>query len=274
MKIKQYMPRFILPAVFALFVSASLFAEDGSPLASSQGAAQRSRVVDNAGLLSAAEKDSLEQRMASVAAAYGFDLVIVTEENIGGASSMAYADDFFDYNGYGLEEDRAGCLFLQVTGSREYWFSTSGRGIDILNSAAFSKLEKDALKFLRNDDPFGAYGAFIEDWETFLALDAKGRHYNVFHEWNIVLVAAAWLLSLIIGFAIVQVWKAQMNTAVSQTQAAVYVVPGSLAFTQRSDRFLYSTVTQTRRQTQPPSGGGGIHTGSSGQSHGGGGGRY
>lgn len=276
MKMKRLILNSVCAAVFAFFFSAPLFAQDGS----SPGGSPGNRVIDNAGLLSAAEKDSLEQRMASVASAYDFDLVIVTEKSIGGADVEAYADDFFDNNGYGLGRDRDGCLFLQVTGSREYWFSTSGRGIGVLNTAdgfayAFGKLEKDAVKFLRNDDPPGAYRAFIEDWETFLSLEAKGRRYNFFHEWNLALVAAAWLLSLLIGFGIVQVWKAQMNTALSQTQAAAYMVPGSLTFSQRTDRFLYSTTSQTRRQTQSSSGGGGgIHTGSSGRSHGGGGGRY
>jgi len=55
------------------------------------------------------------------------------------------------------------------------------------------------------------------------------------------------------------------------------VVNGSLAFDTKTDRFLYSTVTKTARQTEGSSfssSSGRSHMGSSGRSHGGGGGRY
>jgi len=235
------------------------------------------RVVDNAGLLSGSDKADLERRMAEIASKYNFDLVIVTENNIGSARPMDYADDFFDYNGYGLGEDRDGCLLLQVTEARDYWFSTSGRGMKILNDAAGGKLESDVFKFLSNDDTAGAYRAFISAWEMFLALDAKGRSYNFFHQWNAVLVVIAWVLSFLIGLIVVQSWKAQMNTALPKKNAAPYVVPGSLAFTVQQERFLYSTVTKTQRAESSSSSGsgrGGTHVSSSGRSHGGRGGKY
>jgi uncharacterized protein len=233
------------------------------------------RVVDNAGLLSNTEKADLERRIAEIASKYSFDLVIVTENSTGGIKPMDYADDFFDYNGYGLGEDRDGCLFLQVTATRDYWFSTSGRGIKILNSTAYGKLESDVLNFLSSDDPAGAYLAYINAWEEFLVLDAKGRSYNFFHRWNAVLVIIAWVISFLIGFVVVQSWKAQMNTALPKKEADPYMVPGSLAFTVQQERFLYSAVTKTKRaEASSSSGGGGRHISSSGRSHGGGGGKY
>ena len=204
------------------------------------------RVVDNAGLLSDAEKTELESRLAEVASAYAFDLVIVTETDIGGALPAAYADDFFDNHGYGPGGDRDGSLFLQVTGSRDYFFSTSGRGIRILNDTAYGRLESDVLSFLRDDDTAGASHAFINAWDEFLALDAKGRSYNFFHQWNAVLVLVAWVIAILIGFIVVQGWKAQMNTALPQKQAAAYMVPGSLAFTTRKESFLYSRESKAK----------------------------
>ena len=230
------------------------------------------RVIDNAGLLGAGERDSLIRLLDSVSLKYNFDLVIVTEKDIGGKSPMAWADDFFDYNGYGLGGDRDGCLFLQVTGSRDYWFSTSGRGIAILNSTALGKLSAGVVKRLGNDDAAGAYRSFIHDWEEFLALDAAGRRYSFLQRWHLVITGAAWLAAFAIGLIVVFVWRAGMNAVLPQTQAAAYMVPGSLSFMDKRDRFLYSTVTKTRRQSQ--SSGGGSHLGSSGRRHGGGGGKY
>jgi len=247
-----------LLAVSFLFLSFPIFAQK--------------RVADNAGLLSGSEISALESLAAQIASTYDFDLVIVTETSIGGASPMNYADDYFDYNGYGLGEDRDGCLLLQVTGTRDYWFSTSGRGIKILNSAALNKLEKDVVNFLRNDDPAGAYRTFIRDWEMFLALDAEGKSYNFVTEYALYLYIGAWVISLIIALVAISIMRAKLNAVHPKTEADSFIIPGSLYFSLRKDSFLYSTVSKSKKADSSSSGG--SHTSSSGRSHGGGGGRY
>lgn len=232
------------------------------------------RVIDNAGLLNSAELAGLEQLAADIAETYNFDLVIVTETDIGAARPVDYADDYFDYKGYGLGEDRDGCLFLVVMNSRDFYFSTSGRGIKILNSTAFDKLESDVVSNLSNGDYAAAFRTFIGNWEEFLILDAKGRSYNFLHKWNLAFVVGAWVIAFLIGFFIVKSWKSQMNTALPKREADTYIIPGSLAFTQKQDRFLYSTVTKKARPKTSSSGGGGSHRSSSGRSHGGGGGKF
>jgi len=235
------------------------------------------KIIDNAGLLSQSQKASLNNRINAISSRYKFDLIILTERNIGGSKTVDYADDFFDNKGYGQGKNRDGCLFLQVTETRDYWISTSGSGIDILNDYALNKLKSDVAKFLSAGQNYEAYNAFLLNWEEFLALDEKGgRRYNFFHQWNVIILIIAWALALAIGFITVQVWKSGMNTAIAQTHAAAYIVPGSLSFKEKKDNFLYSTVTKTQRQTENNSArsGGGSRTSSSGRSHGGGGGRY
>jgi len=255
---------FILPFLF-LLSTLPLFSQDIA----------RSRIVDNSGLLSPSEKSRLLVRLDSLSEKYSLDLVIVTENDIGSARPMDFADDFFDYNGYGLGGDRDGCLFLLVTGTRNYWFSTSGRAIKILNSTAYDKLKSDSVKFLRQDNYFAAYSSFLDNWELFLGMEAKGRSYNFFYRWNMVLVIIIWLVAFAIGLIVVQVWKSGMNTALLKTQADAYMVAGSLDFSVKTDKFLYSVVTKSERQDNDSSSSGGrTHTSSSGRTHGGGGGRY
>jgi len=232
------------------------------------------RIIDNAGLLSQQEKANLMGLITSAASNYNFDLVIVTEKNIGASDPMQYADDFFDNNGYGMGQNKDGCLFLLVTESHDYWFSASGRGIKILNSAAGDKLENNVVKSLKEGNFYGAFNAFLFNWEEFLLLDAKGRSYNFFYQWNAVLVIIAWVIAFAIGLIVVQIWKSGMNTVLPQAEAAVYMVPGSLAFKEKKDSFLFCTITKTKLQTENSSSGGGVHTGSSGRSHGGRGGKY
>ena len=235
------------------------------------------RVIDNAGVLYSGEKDILSSQIASIVSLYNFDLVIVIERSIGDITPQAYADNFFDNNGYGLGPDRDGFLFLQVTGSRDYWFSTTGKGTRILsNSNAYNKLRSDTLKFLSDDSlgdrrTYHACQSILKNWELFLSLDAKGKRYSLLEQRHILVTFIAWLFAIAIGFIVVSSWKQQMNTALGKTQAAAYVVPNSLAFTVKTDNFLYSTVTKVKRQDKSSGGGGGF-SGSGGR--GGGGGKY
>ena len=234
----------------------------------------QNRLVDNAGLLDNGQAGVIRVELDRVSKTYDFDLVIVTEKSIGSESSMDYADDFFDYSGYGLGEDRDGCLFLQVTDIRDHWISTSGRGIGIYNEAALDNLEAKVIKQLRKDSYYEAYLAFIKASEEYLKLDAKGRSYSYLHSFFPIFIIASWILALLIGLIVVASWKKSMNNALLKTEAASYIVPNTLSFADKRDRFLYSTVTKMAKPKSSSSGGGHTHTSSSGRSHGGRGGRY
>jgi len=273
-----------ISATVPLFSQENLSPAD--PVEEQTAESKPERVVDSASLLTPAQKSSLVDRLNSLSDQYQFDLVIVTENSIGNANPRDYADDFFDYNNFGFGADGDGCLFLIVIGSRDYWISTSGRGINILNRSAYEKLESDALRFMKENNFYAAFTSFTDNWERLLIRETQGesyhtretksRSYTFFEQQNIVVVLVGWLIAFIIGLIVVHVWKKGMNTAFLQTQADSYVVSGSLAFDTKTDRFLYSTVTKTARQTDQGSSAsfGGIHTGSSGRSHGGGGGKF
>ena len=237
-------------------------------------AGAQERIVDNAGIISAGQKQELINLLTSISSKYNFDLVIVTERNVGNISPRNYADDFFDNNGYGLGYTRDGCLFLQVTDSRDVYISASGRGIEILNSRAMNKLLTDAGKHLSAGNNYDAYRSFLVNWENFLDLGEYDRSYNFFYQWNALLLIIAWAVALVIGLIIVSSWKSRMNTVFSASRASSYMVSGSLAFNEQKDNFLYSTTTKTPRQQQSSSSGGKTHISSSGRTHGGGGRKY
>jgi uncharacterized protein len=208
------------------------------------------RVLDGAALLSEDGIARLNELVDKISLAYDFDLVIVSLTGTGGVEPMDWAAEFFDKNGYGLGKNRDGCLFLAVTDSQVFWFSTSGRGIKILNPTATKKMENEVNNFLGRRDFYNAFVAFAENWEKFLVLDAKGRSYNFFSRNNAVLVVLAWLVPLGAGFLIVEIWKKGMNTAIPKKQDAACITPGSLSFAVQKDQFLYSTVTKIDRESE------------------------
>ena len=151
-----------LLAIFALFFSVSASARD--------------RIVDNAFILLPEDKKALTDLINSVSTEYHFDLVIVLEPNIVRTEPGKFAEDFFDENGYGQGENKDGCLFLNVTGKRDYWFSPSGRGIKILNSNAFNKLEEAVVGKLKDGKPTAACKTFILTWQELLKMEASGKY--------------------------------------------------------------------------------------------------
>ena len=63
------------------------------------------RLVDDAGLLDYDEFNDLTSRLDRISENQQIDVVIVTVDSTGNRSLEEYADDYFDYNGYGYGED-------------------------------------------------------------------------------------------------------------------------------------------------------------------------
>ena len=72
-------------------------------------AAEKSRIVDDANVLTEAQEDKLLSYINKVSEDNSFDLVIVTINTLNNKDVTAYADDYFDYNGYGYGKPYGNC---------------------------------------------------------------------------------------------------------------------------------------------------------------------
>lgn len=222
-------------------------------------------IIDNAKLLNSDDKAHFETLIADIASAFNFELIILTENSIQGANPIDYSWNYLDSRGLdGHTWD--GCLLLQAAGSREYSITASGRGSKILNSTAYDRLESAVLLCLKKNDYSGAYETFISIWNEYLVLESKNRSYNFVTHYYKYFLLGAWIISLLIGLLVVKKWKLDMNTALPKTEADNYIVPDSLNFTLKQDRFLYSTVSKTLRQKSSSSSGGGSFRSGGGRS--------
>ncbi len=249
--------------------SVSCFAS-GSPL-----------VVDNAGLLSETERQSLEARLSEISNKYSADIVVVTEDYIGSATPTEYADDFFDYNGYGRGENRDGALLLISMEDRDWYVSTSGSCID---SISYSVIEKHILSDLSDGNYYDAFMGYADICGKMLDKSSSGdgnygdsdysKEYLKDQLPKLIIISL--VIGMIISFLIMIKYTKQLKTVRAQIKADSYVVKDSLDVKVAKDIFLYRTVSRVRRQTESNSGGGGggVHTSSSGSSHGGGGGKF
>lgn len=132
--------------------------------------ADKELVADQAGLFSQEEAANLREGVRVLGEQYAMDIVIVTTSDAEGKSSRDYADDYFDYNGYGKGEERDGILLLLDYDNREAYISTSGSGIRYLTDERIERiLDKVFNNGLTDGDNYGAANAFLEATGSYLA---------------------------------------------------------------------------------------------------------
>lgn len=249
-------------------------------------------VVDNAGLLSSSEEAALEEKAQAIRQEYKMDAVILTVDSLDGKSPQDYADDYYDYNGYAS----SGVLFLLSMEERDWCIFTKGNAIYALTDYGIQQVGESALPYLKNDDYYGAFDAFLDALPTYFSAysdgapidgyaDTSGDYYHgdqedvVYYEGqprrvNILISIA---FGAVIGAITVLIMRAAMNTKRPQRSAGSYLNDSSYHLRTNQDLFLYSNVTKTRIQQESSSSGGGgssVHTSSSGSTHGGGGGKF
>ena len=85
---------------------------------------QKPLLVDDAGLLTEEESNALLNKLEDISQKYENEVGIVTVNSLEGKTAEAYADDYYDYNGYGYGENDDGLLLLISMGEREWAIST------------------------------------------------------------------------------------------------------------------------------------------------------
>ncbi|MBO4339062.1 MAG: TPM domain-containing protein [Clostridia bacterium] len=257
-------------------------------------------LVDEAGLLTQSEFDSLNEKLNTLSTTLSFDIVVVTVNDIDGKTPMEYSDDYYDYNGYGYGEDHDGCLLLISMAERDWWITTTGYGITAITDYGIRYIEDTIVSYLSSGDYYGAFSAYADTVESFVKEARNGKPYDIdntiddyydSYDYNyddspreltakdkaqavIGSIVLALVISLVVSFGI----KRSYTKAVHfNRDARNYLVPGSLNMSASYDNFLYSNVTKVRIQSESSSSGGGgssTHVSSSGTSHGGGGGKF
>ena len=75
------------------------------------------------------------------------DVIVVTVASLDGKTAESYADDYFDFNGYGLGQDRDGILLLLSMEDRDWAISTHGFALFPRYGFIFYTFSSVTLKF-------------------------------------------------------------------------------------------------------------------------------
>ena len=238
------------------------------------------RVVDMADLLDNSEEANLLSMLDEISNRQELDVVVVTVNTLDGKTPMDYADDFYDYNGYGFGENRDGVLLLVSMEDRDWWISTTGYGITVFTDAGKEYISEKFLPDLSDGNYADAFTTYAELCDEFITQARTGEPYDTnnlpkepFNVFTSLLISLA--VGILVSLIVTGKMKGKLKTVRMQPAAEEYVRKGSMLVTESSDLFLYSHVDRrVKSKDNDSDGGSSTHTSSSGSSHGGGGGKF
>lgn len=247
---------------------------------SASSAAGKKSVIDDAGLIKASDEKELDKKIKNIQKDK-FDVVILTVKSLDGKSAQDYADDYYDNNDYGLDNEKSGVLFLVSKGDRKYHISTKGAGIKAFTDYGIGRIKEEIKPYLSDGDYFDACDEFLNITKNFVKAYKDGTPYDTDNPYNeeidyVILEVIALVIAFVIALISVGIMRLRMNTAKPKGTAMEYIKKGSFKLTSEKDIFMYSTVTKTAKPkgNDNSAGGSTTHVSSSGSEHGGGGGSF
>lgn len=265
---------------------------------------EQSNIYDYLDYLEADQLIELQTSIENIQNEHGLDPVIVITDDTEGKSSQDYADDFYDYNNFGLDKEYSGLLLLINMDIREVHISTTGKAIrictdqrnDIILDIIAPHLSKDnyygaCVRFLRQVDYYADRGIpenqHNYDTETGQVDYYDGRQdtYNYYGRGNFFTKRIAHAITSPITFIIAGLSAVFITLAASRssrgrktTNKMTYEQGGSFMLTAQKDQYIRQTTTRTKIETSSTSSGrssssssgrSSTHRSSSGRSHGG-----
>ena len=236
------------------------------------------RLVDDADLLTNEEESKLLIKLDEISERQKLDVAIVTKYSLEGKSATGYADDFFDYYGYGMGSNSDGILILLSMENRDWAISTYGYGKIAFTDSGQEFIINSIKKDLSKDNYNRAFNQYAELCDDFITKAKTDKPYD---SGNLPKrsLSPRWILFSLIGGVIIAListgmMKSSLKTVSMQAVADSYVVQNSMNITDNQDLFLYNIVDRTAKPKEKESSGSSTHTSSSGREHGGSSGKF
>lgn len=237
------------------------------------------KIYDYRDLLTDNEEQLLKDKIDTFINTYNMDMVLVTVDSHNSSSTMEYADDFYDYNGFGIGTHHDGLIFvIDNNFSKEnLWISTTGEAIRMYDDLRIDKI-LDAV--YDEYDYYELFNKYIDECSYYASMGIPSSNKNTYineHGDIVYQRHFPYLVSIIISSiisTIVLLVLIHKNKMVREaTDANTYVDKDNVKITERNDQFITTHTTRVRINTSSGGGIGGssTHSGSSGISHGGGG---
>ena len=250
--------------------------------------AENERIIDDANLFTYEEEEALASLIASFQAETGMDFVIYTSDHYHEETLQTIADDFYDYGGFGLDEENSGLLYYIDMYERIPYISTTGAMIDYMTDSRIEAAHEASYDFLAAGKYADAAAQMIYSvygyWEKGIPEGqyrydiVTGQILTARHK---VLTSSEVVVCALIGLVAALLFSKSVQsryTLKGSTYRYAFRENSDVELTDSEDTFLYTHTNRVRKvqDTSSSSGGSsgsGVHRSSSGTSHGGGAGK-
>ncbi len=249
----------LLLLLLPVLVLSGIHASAESPASAGEGD-RIFRIIDKADIWSAATESEYEQNAAALAEQYGTDVVLLSvralqDPSTGDrffATASAFAEAYYNMNGYGRGDDRSGMLFLfcKEPGNLQYAFYAAGREAAGYGTEDTAYMKDEIRPFLEGGDYDGAARRYLEL--------AKTHEENGRFDGNRVKAEssnALWTfaLAILVAWAITSSMKRRMQPVQKASAARNYTVRNSFELRRYNEIYLGTTVSkQPRNQNRQP----------------------
>ena len=235
-------------------------------------------LFDNGNVISDGNREILANKGAEAVARTGFNIIILTSDDVGSSKSdsavVDYADVFYEQQ---CGKNTDGILFLINLDTKYDYISTSGVCINYFSDYRIDKIF-DRIWDDMADENFGqaAYG-FLVAVEDYYDAGKENDQHEVFgleHDSGVSFSAGFFTLfaALIVGTVIYAFYSAQYKTAKPDTRA--YILKNSLYFERNEDIYRGTNVNRVYSPRSSSSSSSGGHSHHSSTHHSSGGGRH
>ena len=234
------------------------------------------RLVDDADLLASEEEQDLLAKLNEISERQAVDVVVVAVDSLGGKTPEAFADDYFDYNGYGIGADRDGIILVISMGERQMAMSTRGFGITAFTDEGQDYIWDMITPYIGNESYAAAFNEFADLCDDFISQAKAGEPYDVGNMPDKVGIIGiiAWLIPSFLIAAVISLFlkkkkRKSLKTVMMRNDATDYW--DELELTENYDQYLRRDITTVKIKSDDDdsSGGSSVHISSSGATHGG-----
>lgn len=228
------------------------------------------KIYDYADLFSEDEEENLFLQANEYIENYSMDLAIVTINENNKTSSRAYADDFYDYNNFGIGTGHDGILLLIDMDNRIAWISTTGKAISVYTDKRIDTILDDVEIGLKSSNYYKAAESFINTSGKFASSGVRNTYIDSFSDGIMFFLKCAIIPTIITVVIILIGWYSHRNVR-KATSASIYMKKDTFKLYNKQNNFVNTYTSRVYSPRSSGSGGSSTHTSSSGRSHGGGG---
>lgn len=248
------------------------------PAAAMDGGEHPPRLVDEAELLTGDEESSLVDKLDAVSDKWQCDVTIVTVDSLGSKTATEFADDYFDYNGYGYGNNDDGIMLVISMENRDWAITTHAFGIEAFTDAGQEFIMNKVIPPLGNESYYEAFSIFADQCDDFLEKARAGEPYDSHNlpkeshaKLYILWIIPCLIAGAILAFVLTIKEKKSLKSVMKKAGAGEYI--GKVEINEKHDKFLYRNLDKVLIRDDDD-GGSSTHLSSSGETHGGSSGKF